>query len=94
MRVSSFFAAASALTSAFSAVSASSSEPQLHLPNTLGAAETNESYHGRGPDGRIWFTRANKTFTSSALLTCAREGLSCNDARPAPFLPQSDAATG
>lgn len=53
------------------------------LVETLGAPGTNESYLGHGPDGRIWFSRADASFTTSAVLSCKPQGDACVDVRPA-----------
>lgn len=55
----------------------------LFLVDTLGAPGTNESYLGRGPDGRVWFSRADASFTTSAVLSCKPQNDTCIDLRPA-----------
>jgi hypothetical protein len=62
-------------------VCAHAAEP--FLPEILGAPGSNESYLGRGPDGRIWFARADASFTTSVVLSCALKRDSCVDVRPA-----------
>lgn len=57
--------------------------PPPFLAETLSAPGTNESYLGRGPDGRIWFNRADASFTTSTVLSCTPQGDKCVDVRPA-----------
>lgn len=63
------------------------------LAETLGAPGTNENYLGHGPDGRIWFNRADASFTTSTVLSCKPQGDTCVDVRPA-FAHASDYDAG
>jgi len=62
-------------------VRAHAAEP--FLPDVLGAPGSNESYLGRGSDGRVWFARADASFTTSIVLSCELKGDACIDVRPA-----------